>query len=323
MNTPPQEILDEVLTHIVDRHQSVTERFKTFTPALLHTILACRLVARRWFESEVLAYIFTWVLSETPMVWYNHRLPVLEEISEIPKYASWFNQSIAICGMDMSLAKYGKYERWGPGRDELEKENPIIPYFVHLLRRFSWVEHFRFYPIHPRCLNGSWPNWKVSEGERIPIDTCFDGTMNSPRYGYPVLAGGEYSWQGVQCESAWIYPRIMEALLYSDLILYSVESALFGNRASYCAISLLASGSNFSPMEHFTYDLTRIAITCTNIDARSIIDTYMIHYRASNTWRLRYQEVPKMSTMTTIGPWAVHIGCVGIIRETKGNSSRS
>jgi len=88
MDTLPQEILDEVLTHIVDRHQPVTERFKTFTPASLHTVLACRLVARRWFESEVLVYIFAWVLSETPMVWYNHRLPVLEEISEIPKYAS-------------------------------------------------------------------------------------------------------------------------------------------------------------------------------------------------------------------------------------------
>ena len=275
MDTLPQEILDEVLTHIVDRHQPVTERFKTFTPASLHTVLACRLVARRWFESEVLVYIFAWVLSETPMVWYNHRLPVLEEISEIPKYASWFNQSITICGMDMSLVEYGAYERWGPGRDELDKENPIVPYLAHLLRRFSWVEHFRFYPIHPRCLNGSWPNWKVSKEERVPVDACFDD-RTSPRYGYPVLAEGEYSWQGVQCESAWIYPHIMEGLLYSDLCLYSVESALFGNRASYCAISLPVSGSGFSPVEHFSYDLTRIAITCTNVAPISIFGTWMM-----------------------------------------------
>jgi hypothetical protein len=38
-------------------------------------------------------------------------------------------------------------------------------------------------------------------------------------------------------ESEWIFPKIMEAVKESHLWLESVETPLFGNRASYCAIS--------------------------------------------------------------------------------------
>ena len=140
MDTLPQGMLDEVLWYIFDEHCPVTERFVTLTSASIQNILACRLVARRWFESEVLTLMFAALLSITPMVWHNHRLPVLEEISEIPEYDRYFAH-ITICGMDMVLVEYEEYERWGPGRDELDEENPIVPYLGHLLRRFSSVSY--------------------------------------------------------------------------------------------------------------------------------------------------------------------------------------
>jgi hypothetical protein len=88
MNSLPQELLDEVFYQIFDGHQPVTERFETFTPTSMRTILDCRLVERRWFESEILTRNFVWALQETPFVWHNHRLPVLEATSELPKYTT-------------------------------------------------------------------------------------------------------------------------------------------------------------------------------------------------------------------------------------------
>jgi hypothetical protein len=54
----------------------------------------------------------------------------------------------------MELVEKGEDKRWGAGRDELDEEHPIVPYLVHLLR-VSWVEHLRFYPIHPKCLDAT------------------------------------------------------------------------------------------------------------------------------------------------------------------------
>jgi hypothetical protein len=105
----------------------VTERFETFTSASIRTILAFRLVARCWFESEILTRIFVWVLQETPFVWHKHRLPTLEAISELPKYTRWFHPILSICGMDMGLVEKGEDKRWGAGRDELDEDNPIVP----------------------------------------------------------------------------------------------------------------------------------------------------------------------------------------------------
>jgi hypothetical protein len=136
MNILPQE-LDEVFLHVFERHQPVTERFETFTPASIRSILACRLVARRWFESETLIRIFVWILQETPFLWHNHRLPALEVITEIPKYQRWFSSTLSICGMDMALVKKGADKRWDAERDELDEASPIVPYLIHLLRRFS------------------------------------------------------------------------------------------------------------------------------------------------------------------------------------------
>lgn len=298
MDTLPQEMLDEILWHIFDRHQPVTERFETFTSASIQTILACRLVARRWFESEVLIRIFAALLSETPMVWYNHRLPVLEEISEIPKYASCFSHGIAICSMDMGLVEYGENERWGSGRDELDEENPIVPYLVHLLRRFSCVEHFRFYPINPKCLNGSWPNWKISKEKSVPVDTGFRATRIPPGHGYPALTEGEYSWHGVQRESAWIFSRIMEGFWYSGLELHSIESPLFGNRASFCATEVPCSEFRWSPFTWFGAGLTRIAITITRTSRITIFDETIL--RLEN---LEYLEITMSRTPENLPYW--------------------
>ncbi|KAI4926819.1 uncharacterized protein J4E92_005979 [Alternaria infectoria] len=270
MEKLPQEILDNVFVHITHTEPApISERFDGLCKPSVRTVLNSRLVARRWFESDVLIRDFVDIVSRTPLVWYNHRLPVLEEITEIPKYTRWFNQRITICGMDLGLVTLGEYDRWGTGRDELDKENPVTQYLVHLLRKISWVEHFRYYPIHPNCLHGTWPKWEVSESDRVSLETCFRGGPERSRYGYPALKEGEYSWWGVQLESGWIFPRIMEAFQESHLWLKSVESPLLGNKASYCAIS--GRGDPFHStsfresdlLQWFPKTLTRVAINIT------------------------------------------------------------
>lgn len=204
----PQEILDNIFLYIWDTEQPTTERFDNVSKTSIRTILNCRLVARRWFDSETLTRVFVGVLTLTPFVWYNHRLPALEEISETPKYSRRFNTVITICGMDLGLVTLKDHDRWGPGRDELDKENSVTHYLVHLLRRLSWIEHFQYYPIHPNCLDGTWPNWEVTDSDRTSLETCFQGEPDRSKYGYPALAEGEYSWQGVQKESQWIFPKV-------------------------------------------------------------------------------------------------------------------
>jgi hypothetical protein len=302
MNSLPQELLDEAFLHVIERHQPVTERFETFTPTSLHTILTCRLVARRWLESETLISIFVWVLQETTFAWHSHRIPALEAISELPKYARWFGEetTLSIRGMDMALLERGEYERWGPGRDRLDEQRLVVPYLVHLLRRFSWVEHLRFYPIHPRCLKGTWPTWEVSNADTASFETCFIGSGRA-RYEHSPLAKGEYSWYGVQREGEWIFPRIMEACWNSNLWLKSVETPLFGNRASYCATSWL--------FEWFPTTSTRVAITTTRSWPQgTIINEYLDDYGAWNTWRQHCLEALKIISKVN-GRCVGHTGC--------------
>ncbi|KAI4910180.1 hypothetical protein J4E90_007611 [Alternaria incomplexa] len=279
MEKLPQEILDNVFVHITHTEPApISERFDGLCKPSVRTVLNSRLVARRWFESDVLIRDFVDIVSRTPLVWYSHRLPVLEEITEIPKYTRRFNQTITICGMDMGLVTLGEYDRSGPGRDELDKQNPVTQYLVHLLRKISSMEHFRYYPIHPNCLDGTWPKWKVSEQDRVSFETCFQGGLERARYGYPALKEGEYSWWGVQLESGWIFPKIMEAFQESQLWLKSVESPLFGNKASYCAISGRGDPlhSNFfrdsDPFQWFPKTLTRVAIDITRPMAAPLLN---------------------------------------------------
>ena len=255
MEKLPQEILDDVFVHLTHTESApIIERFDGLCKLSVRTVLNCRLVARRWFESDVFIRDFVDIVSRTPLVWYNHRLPVLEEITEIPKYNRWFNQTITICGMDLGLVTLGEYDRWGTGRGDLDKENPVTQYLIHLLCKISWVKHFRYYPIHPNCLDGTWPKWEVSESDRVSFETCFRGGPERSRYGYPALEEGEYSWWGVQLESEWIFPKIMEAFKESHPTLDILESPLLGNRASYCAISGGADALRRTPSS-LTYDL--------------------------------------------------------------------
>jgi hypothetical protein len=132
----------------------------------------------------------------------------------------------------------------------------------------SWIEKLRFYPIHPKCLDGTWPSWEVSEPDKVSFETCFTG-RGGVKYGYPPLAEGEYSWYGVQKESEWIFPRVMEAVRESHVWFESVETPLFGNRASYCAVSQHAW------FEFFPSTLTRVAITMTRVWPQGdIFDTF-------------------------------------------------
>jgi len=269
MEKLPQEILDYVFTYLWDPQRPITERFDRVSKKCIRTILSCRLVAHRWFDSETLIRVFVNVLSRTPFVGYNHRIPALEAMSEIPKYTRWFDHTITICGMDLGLVTLGAYDRWGPGREELDKESPVTQYLVHLLRRVSCVEHFRFYPIHPNCLDGTWPDWDVSILDRVSFETCFRGEYGRTKYGYPALQDGECSWWGVQLESGWIFPKIMEAFHEAAICLDSVDSSLFGNRASYCAISGGGDPAHDDSIvepdlfKWFPKNLKRIAITIT------------------------------------------------------------
>ncbi|KAI4694106.1 uncharacterized protein J4E84_002686 [Alternaria hordeiaustralica] len=275
----PQEILDNVFLNLWNTEQPTTERFHNVPKISIRTILNCRLVARRWFDSKALTSVFVGVLSLTPFVWYNHRLPALEEISEIPKYSCYFSGAITICGMDLGLVTLKDHDRWGPGRDELDKENSVTHYLVHLLRRFSWIEHFRYYPIHPNCLDGTWPNWEVTDSDRTSLETCFQGGPDRSRYGYPALDEGEYSWQGVQKESQWIFPKIMEAFEESHVWLSTLESPLLGNRASHCAITFGTALPETEENLYFGRDLfrwfprglKRVAITITQHIRRPLL----------------------------------------------------
>jgi hypothetical protein len=224
METLPQEILDEIFRAFNIFEHKVTARFHNFPAAVRQAILNCRLVQRRWRDSLILERLFVNVLEETPFVWHNHRIPKLEDIGDT-KYGNWM-QTLSLCGMDLGLISQGADARWGVGRKEAEKENSIVEYLVHLLLRVSWVEHLRYYTISPKCLDGTWPEGKVSEWD----DHSFE------KYGYPALAAGEHSWYGVQNENEWTYQRILEAFYMAGLWIESIEMPLLGNRAAYCAL---------------------------------------------------------------------------------------
>jgi hypothetical protein len=87
-------------------------------------------------------------------------------------------------------------------RAEQEKERPIVEYLVHMLQLVSWVDHVRFYPIHPKCLDGTWPDGQISKSEQYGWE----------HFGYPALADGEQSCYGVQKETSWIFNRIMKGV---------------------------------------------------------------------------------------------------------------
>jgi hypothetical protein len=224
MDTLPQELLDEIFRAFFVFEKDITARIATFPAEDRQAILNCRLVQRRWRDSLILERLFVNILEETPFVWHSHRIPKLEDIGDT-KYGNWMS-CLSLCGMDMELISRGSHEGWKLERNEIDKENSITEYLVHLLRRFSWVEHLRYYPISPKCLDGTWPEGKVSK--------CCDNSFE--RLGYPAPAEGENLWRGVECDNHWIYERLFEGV--ADLWLESIEMPLFGNRAGCCAVPM-------------------------------------------------------------------------------------
>ena len=230
MDALPLEILDGIFKGLWQCESPVTARLEIFTQPARQAILNSRLVQRRWNESSVLESIFTYVLEETPFVWHNHRILKLEEIgfSELGNKM----RTLSLCGMDMGLVTQSASARWGMDRSAQETDMPIVEYLVHLLQRLTWVDHLIFYPIHPKCLDGTWPDWKVSRSDQQGDQYGWE------HFGYPALANGEQSWYGVQKEAAWIFDRIMHGIADSILgdHLQSIKMPLMGNRTSYCGV---------------------------------------------------------------------------------------
>jgi len=221
------------------------ERIWNFPLTVRKAICNSRLVQRRWNESHGLEVMFAAVLGFTPVIWYNHRIPILEEIGASIWGAKM--RIISFCGMDFGLVEKGADKRWELGREEMEKELLILEYLVHLLQQFRGVIWLRYHTIHPKCLDGSWPNWKVS---------CEDDFFREESRFLPP-ASGEHTWSGVQMENEWIFPRIMDAVYEADLVLRVFEMPLLGNRASYGALS---SGAVF---ENFGATLTHLSMSVT------------------------------------------------------------
>jgi hypothetical protein len=110
MDALSQELLDEVFKGLLQYDLAVTARLRILKPAARQAILNSRLVQRRWNESKVLEPLFVFVLEETPFVWYNDRLPILEEIG----FSKWGNKmrTLPLCGMDMGLVTKDPSARW-------------------------------------------------------------------------------------------------------------------------------------------------------------------------------------------------------------------
>ena len=162
MDALPQELIDLIIWNLDVREQPLTERFPVVTPVARKDVLASRLIERRWRDSKVLKALFTQVFGETPVVWQDPRLPTLEAIGA----SAWGDRMtmLSICAMDLSLATKETSARGGDYRDMVEEETtapPITEFLTRLLRNVSNVQYMRYYPIHPKCLNGTWPIWKV------------------------------------------------------------------------------------------------------------------------------------------------------------------
>jgi hypothetical protein len=246
MESLPQELLDEVFMNLVELYFPDTARFSILSATTRQTIQNCRLVQRRWNGSARLEQRFLWVLEETPFVWHNHRIPKLEAIGE----TQWGNmmRTLSLCGMDLGLTTLGTSARCGADRDDMDEETSVVRYLTHLLRGVSWVEGIRYYPISPKCLDGTWLNWKVNE-----LDDRHE------RGGYPPLQEGEHSWLGVREENEWIYARIVEAVDEAHLWIESFDMPLFGNRAPHCAVDTTRMGFWGYSM------LTRVSISITKV----------------------------------------------------------
>ena len=188
MDALPQELVDNILAGLFQHDFAITARFRTLRPDARQAILNCRLVQRRWSKSKILDILFTEVLAETPFIWRNHSMPALEAIADT-KWGSRL-RLLSICGRDMGLITESPAARWGVDRKDMEKKLPITEYLVNLLCKLGSVFRLRHYPIHPKCLDGTWPNWKVSQSDRHE-ERC--RLYDDGRPAYPSLAPGEQS----------------------------------------------------------------------------------------------------------------------------------
>lgn len=135
----------------------------------------------------------------------------------------------------VSRISFAKLRALELGREEKEKEAPIVEYLVHLLQHFRGLRWLRYHTIHPKCLDGSWPNWTVSSEDDLHL-----GEIRV----LPV-ASEEHSWAGIQMDNKRIFRRIIDAIHEADIWLQGFEMPLIGNRASYGAVASNAVVLNF------------------------------------------------------------------------------
>jgi hypothetical protein len=200
------------------------------TPATQKDTVAGRVVERRWRDSKVLRALFAQVLDETPFIWQDHHLPSLGTIGA-PEWGARMTM-LLICGMDPSLTTKEPSVRGGDYRDQMEKKatTPITEYLTRLIQNVGDVQHMRYYPIYPKSLNGTWPNWEVALCDKYSFEDL----------DYSALAPGEQSWYGMEMENKWMIDRIMSTMSKSVIggHLHSFEMPLYGNRASFGGIAL-------------------------------------------------------------------------------------
>jgi hypothetical protein len=207
VDTLTQELLDEIFRNFFVFKPNITKHIQPFPATVRQAVLNCRLVQRRWRDSFWLNSAFICMLEGTPFVWQNRRNPRLEAIADT-RFANMMI-GLSLCGMDLGLLS--------------EDSLLFIGYLVPLLRRFGWLEHFRYYPISPKCLDGTWSRGKILDLD----DRSLDNSGN--------LALVEDN-DDVQNQNEWSYNLFINSICEAGLDIDSIDMPLFGNRAAYCAL---------------------------------------------------------------------------------------
>ncbi|KAF2127600.1 hypothetical protein P153DRAFT_387342 [Dothidotthia symphoricarpi CBS 119687] len=261
MNALPQELIDVVFASLLEYDFPITSRFAILSTTSRSTILSARQVQRRFFSSKTLQALFVSVLEDTPFVWYAHRIPKLEEISR-SAYAERM-KTLSICGMDFDLAGNivsipGKGAQvW---RDRFDKDSGccLAKYFGEILQRFPQLRHLRYYPMSPKCVDGSWADRTVSVAPRA-VSMTRSADFEPSISGYPPLVEAERTWRDAHAENGWLFNNVLHGASESGLPIESLTIPLFGNRAFYFAIP--------DEIWSFSKTITRLSLTLTSYGA--------------------------------------------------------
>lgn len=277
MDSLPQELFDAVLQRLAVYDFPVSARFPVLDNESRQAILGARLVQRCFRNSRALTTLFTAVLEDTPLLWHGDHMPRLQEVSRSQYAGRMTTLSLSSINLDpwhQNIDSALPDEGTQPGRPRT---------FTTTLRRFVCVKHLRYYPISPRCFREAWPKSvrRADAGLRV-------------QYGYPQDDSIIRSWLDRQQDPTLVYADTM--LDAGDaLLLESVSFPLFGNRASYCGISL--------PAVPRALKFLSISLTDRSHDV-SIFGTWLAPLK-----HLTFLEIAIARNPETLGPWNSFASC--------------